>query len=582
DFVETSVKRVDLEHLSSEAGAQLLRNLGADGTDDELKQAVKEFDGHALALTLLSRYLAVVYGGDIRRRDGIPGLTAERRQGGHARRVMESYERWFEGKPELNILRIMGLFDRPVEAGAVEALRAKRGIKGLTRKLRKLSHTDWQFALSSLREARLLAPEDTERPDSLDCHPLIREHFGDKLRESNPGAWKEAHSKLYEYYQSQAEEYPDTIEGMAPLFAAVAHGCQAGRHQKAMVKVYWQRIRRGQEAFSLRKLGAFGADLSALSGFFYPSWSQPAPGLTEIFKGFVLAEAGFDLQALGRLAEAAQLMQAGLKAEIAQEDWRNAAIAARNLSQLYLTIGDISRALDYARQSIGLADRSGNAFERIGERIALADALHQSGQLQESEASFREAEEMQKERQPEHPLLYSVQGSRYCDLLLGQGKYQEVQNRVGKTLEWGAEQYSLLDAADAHLSLGRAHLLQAQEEGTGDFALAADELDQAVDGLRQAGIQEYLARGLLARAELHRVCGDHDRAKRDLDEAMTIATRGGMRLYEADCHLGYARLYLAMGEKEKARERVDVAREMVESMGYGRRRKDIEELEGQF
>jgi hypothetical protein len=102
EYTEPYVKRVDLEHLSAEAGMQLLRNLGADGIDDELKQAVHEFDGHALALTLLGRYLAVVYKGDIRERDKIAELTKEPKQGGHARRVMESYEKWFEGQPELD------------------------------------------------------------------------------------------------------------------------------------------------------------------------------------------------------------------------------------------------------------------------------------------------------------------------------------------------------------------------------------------------------------------------------------------------------------------------------------------------
>ena len=48
-------------------------------------------------------------------------------------------------------------------------------------------------------------------------------------------------------------------------------------------------------------------------------------GLTEADKGFVLNEAGFDLRALGRLAEAVEPMRAGLEADIAQKDWDNAA-----------------------------------------------------------------------------------------------------------------------------------------------------------------------------------------------------------------------------------------------------------------
>ena len=53
-----------------------------------------------------------------------------------------------------------------------------------------------------------------------------------------------------------------------PLFAAVLHGCQAGKHQEVLDEVYRQRIARTNEYFSVKKLGAIGADLSALSGFF--------------------------------------------------------------------------------------------------------------------------------------------------------------------------------------------------------------------------------------------------------------------------------------------------------------------------
>jgi hypothetical protein len=45
-------------------------------------------------------------------------------------------------------------------------------------------------------------------------------------------------------------------------------------------------------------------------------------------------------------------------------------------------------------------------------------------------------------------------------------------------------------------------MLQAIEEKTGDYSKAADFLDQAVDGLREAGAQEFIARSLLARVEL--------------------------------------------------------------------------------
>jgi ATP/maltotriose-dependent transcriptional regulator MalT len=97
-----------------------------------------------------------------------------------------------------------------------------------------------------------------------------------------------------------------------------------------------------------------------------------------------------------------------------------------------------------------------------------------------------------------------------------------------------------------------------------------------VDGLRQAGHQEHLPRGLLARAEYYRVTGDLDKAGKDLDEAFTIASRGGMGLFIADCHLEYARLIKAKNEKQKAREHLKIAKEMIEKMGYHRRDKEVE------
>ena len=100
-----------------------------------------------------------------------------------------------------------------------------------------------------------------------------------------------------------------------------------------------------------------------------------------------------------------------------------------------------------------------------------------------------------------------------------------------------------------------------------------------MDGLRRAGTQDYLPRGLLARAALRRVTGAHDRARGDLDEALSIATRGGMRLHEADCHLEYARLCLATGETEAAREHLARAKALVAETGYHRRDGEVAALE---
>jgi hypothetical protein len=94
--------------------------LGATGDEAELRSASDEFRGHSLALTLLGSYLAEAYNGDIRRRKEVSGhLGHDVRQGVHARNAMESYQSWFGEGSELSVLRMLGLFDRPVEEEAV-------------------------------------------------------------------------------------------------------------------------------------------------------------------------------------------------------------------------------------------------------------------------------------------------------------------------------------------------------------------------------------------------------------------------------------------------------------------------------
>ena len=164
-----------------------------------------------------------------------------------------------------------------------------------------------------------------------------------------------------------------------------------------------------------------------------------------------------------------------------------------------------------AERSVAFADRSGDAFQRMVKRTTLGDALHQAGRREEALERFREAEAMQAERQPEYPLLYSLQGFRYCDLLLagaeraagggpedrGAGEAcDEVERRAAEALWSGTVRNasSLLDIALDHLTLGRARLYRAILGGAAPDA-AGPEIDQAVDGLRRAGQSDELPHG---------------------------------------------------------------------------------------
>ena len=57
-------------------------------------------------------------------------LLDDVRQGVHARKVMESYQTWFGEGPELSVLRMLGLFDRPVDEKALGTLLKPPAIPG--------------------------------------------------------------------------------------------------------------------------------------------------------------------------------------------------------------------------------------------------------------------------------------------------------------------------------------------------------------------------------------------------------------------------------------------------------------------
>jgi hypothetical protein len=196
----TSLRRPK-EQLSSEAGAKLLRALGVKGREEELRAASNEFSGHCLALTLLGSYLTDAYNGNIRfRKEVSEGLAHDVRRGAHARKVMDSYQIWFGEGPELSVLRMLGLFDRPADEKAITALLKLPAIASLTEPLTNLSPTEWRTILARLRRARLLAGEDPHNPGYVDAHPLVREYYGEQLRSQQTDAWKECNKRLFNYY----------------------------------------------------------------------------------------------------------------------------------------------------------------------------------------------------------------------------------------------------------------------------------------------------------------------------------------------------------------------------------------------
>jgi len=637
-FWQSTAPEEKLTRLSRDAGVHLLQKLGVQGSllrnipfgpdheqVNEFEKLVEDVKGHALTLQIMGGFLKRAFHGDIRCRDRVHFDKADEKiDGGHAFRAMDAHVKWMEGqsdeaKRELAILRLMGLFDRPATDGCIKALLKTPAINGLTEPLAGAAEDDWQYSLDALDSANLLTVNrDTSGALlSLDAHPHIREYFDKQLREKNPEVWRTAHRRLYEHLCAATKEGDKpTLEDLQPLYQAVAHGCQAGMQQDACDKIYHDRISKGSEDYAIKKLGAFGSDLGAVACFFEIPWNRLASALTEKARSWMMSNAAFALRALGRLAEALEPMRSGLEMDIEQGHGKNAAIYASNLSQLELTLGELTEALRDAEQSVIYADHAGDAFQRVINRTTHADALHQAGRRAEAEERFREAEKMQADSWPEQPVLSSLQGFLYCDLLVVAAERaawqailsltsksitvdsavsdcRAVSRRVATTIKIAQHNNWLLDIALDHLTLGRTALYSAiLDRSNSNLPTAISEISAAVDTLRRAGTQHRFPTALLTRAWLRGLTGTltgsagspqtgPGSAKEDLDEAWEIASRGPMLLFMADIHLHRVRLFFRESPYPWQSPEADLkaARALIEKCGYWRRKEELEDAE---
>lgn len=621
-FHGSNAEEKHLNKLTKEAAISLLRHLQIAGTEEEMEAAWRDAGGHALTLQLLGRFLADAHGGDIRKRREVDLQTADRETPGRtAMKVMLAYETWLVGagvdrQRDLAVLRLMGLFDRPVGGDRLAALRAAPVIEGLTEGIVGLEDWQWSKALKDLESLELISvsPESAIRGSTglvagnsqseiqIDAHPLVREYFAAQLREKQPNAFRAAHGRLFDHLCEITDYRPDTLEGLQPLYEAVTHGCLAGRHEDARSNVYRDRILRGNDFYSAHKLGAVGADLGAIAAFFESPWRRLSPNLREAEQAWLLNEAAFRLQTLGRLTEAIEPMRVSGEMDVKVENWPGAAISYGNLSELEVTLGLLDEAEADGRRAIEFADRSKNEFKRMCTLCIAADALHQRGEFAEAHELFEEAERMQAEYQPMFRLLYTIRGFWYAELILASAEHEvwrivvssnpplEISNgqsisacdkavrRANKWLEWRMASDSLLTIALDDLMLARASLynalLQPEASTTSALKEIAAQLGRALNNLRQAGTIHHVPKALLIASLFEAMKGEGGKAKAKdyLAEAQLIAERGPMPLYLADVHLHRARLFRDRDELAKARA-------LIEKHGYWRRCEELADAE---
>jgi tetratricopeptide (TPR) repeat protein len=633
-----SLLRVDLGNLTEEAGAALLHHAGAKragsaeikADDTELLAASREVDGHALTLNLLGRFLARAHGGDIRRRDLVKFEEADRtEQGGTTFKMLAAFEDWFAksgefGACQLSVLRMLGLFDGPADAGCIAALRKPPVIAGLTDPLfttrldastgqatvQSLLDESWNTVTSFLADFGLvLIQADTDSQEYLlDCHSLIREYFGNNLPDELTESRCRGHHRLFEHLVNLSSENPRNWGELQSAFAAVYHGCKAGR--------FGECLKLEEKVFHQCRFyfGANSALLSAVSCFFEDPWDRVSATLSAEEQTAVRGSAAFCLRELGRIDESSQLTEALRNQCLRNNDWESVIAQTNSLcdDKVYLghlqeALGDMDRTLRTVWHQRPI--RQGLRVRMIGRRAYI---LHQMGKLEEALDEFRHAEAIQFPRLDAQacPVLYSIGGFWFCGALLdeielaanqpGANRNSLAENcegvidRARTSYSWTSDSVTggggfrpvrtfggrVLAGWLDHLTIGRALFMQQRLKGEDNQSEPLEIVDMAVNGLRELS-RPFLGIALHLRAQILLANNYSTRAKEDLDEAWDIAERGPMQLHMVDIHLHRARLFFRERPYpwRSPQDDLAAARRLIEQCSYWRRKEELEDTE---
>ena len=403
-----------------------------------------------------------------------------------------------------------------------------------------------------LRDAGLLEmpPVTVGAEEIIDAHPLVRKYFGLRLRRENEKAWKEGNRRLFRHLVRSSPELPETLPQIRPLYFAVEHGCRARLYSPAL-RLYVERIQRGDEFYGARILGAISNELAALQCFFDQPFSK-IHSLKAPERLRVLIATAYGLRREKRGLEADELLDEASQIPQARDQWLAALVHLGEISRLS---GDFADAEAYASIINAQGKRHRDLeMQRVG-LVNLAVFYHLTGSVEKAWTFFRTAEECQKELDRAHPLLRGIEGYWYCDFLLDQivparsipgphpddsagidpplgetsgeegwPSFREIRGRAETILRWAEEEDRIAEAPLHQLTLGRTYLLEAVLSDRSLLEWAEKHIGRAVD--RMPEMSNYLPAALLARAAIRRETGRFEESEKDLKCALTPPRRG--------------------------------------------------------
>ncbi|HEY2576561.1 MAG TPA: TIR domain-containing protein [Streptosporangiaceae bacterium] len=584
-FVGQTCTAISVGALTQSEGSRLLMLSGLHGDQTLLDEVATEAGYHPLTLSLLGSFIRSVYHGDLREWRGSALASALEGPGDDtAERVMDEYVRWFDKRPESQILTIVGLFDRPASNSEFKVIRSRPVVPGLNDLLVDLNDVQWAYAISNLITSDLLTVGPAE-VKTVDAHPLVRSHFSYALRVQSPDGWREGHRRLCGYLTESAAPKPKYLEECLPLLSAVWHGTQAGLGAAMLRDVYWPRL--AQDNHLLRDvLGAAASNFEVLSYVVAADASGESP-ISKVELGRILCDQAIDLRILGKPQDAVEPLRRAAVLATDEQDHRLATNALRHLAQLYLTIGMIELASETAARAVEISTAlDPMTLDAIAAQVTAADIYEHLDSGNDAIEPLAILWPIFLDRELVHQYanratLY-IQVYRCIEIVvrtlvrrdqigietpaLGSMTIEDLRELVVSMI--GLNEQS----GDADLPRALMRLAASLTSlVAGDLGPeTATGIDLAVSEMRQSGQRPWLVQALLVRVQLLRRLGSLDSATSSLTEARALCLIDGMAVSLLDCDYEAAMLAIAGGNPWQGRIMLESLSKLTASSGYRR------------
>lgn len=315
-------RNISLPSLTEDDCVALLRSLGVNGSEAQLRAIASLHDRYPLALALLGKEME-------RGRLTAADILGRARALPRSRRLDAVYgyydAAYPEGSVERTALYVLASFRGPASWPEIQRVLAAAALPGIP----SIGSTEWNEICASLEGRGFILRKEASSWLSALSPRVLREHTADVFQARHRAAFRSCNLTLA---SMSGEKYvPDdnpTLPALEPLYDQVFYLCRAGEYANAL-DCYWERLCRRREFYTQKMLGAFSKDLQLVSLFFHgDSWTlRDDLDLDDSRRAWLLAVTAYLLNAMGALPESEELREREVQLH---EELGNSRLAAQD------------------------------------------------------------------------------------------------------------------------------------------------------------------------------------------------------------------------------------------------------------